>query len=334
MSQIKVTTTGKVGIGMNTPTYKLDLTGTARFAVHGQGWDDIILNANNQWGTPQLYCPTENFTIGTSIYPLSGTFRHIYYYYLHNLSDARVKTNIKSLSNSLEKIMQISGKSYNFIDNSKEMRIESLKEQNTKLNFGFIAQELIEVFPELVNEPNEFCEYYTVNYNGIIPVLVEAIKEQQNRIEYLQTIIHNGIVPKQGTEDQQQIIEALQQKVENLENALMRCCQNNAYNTGENQNFATSYVSYVTDEEMKIFQNAPNPFNERTTIQCYIPQTIQKVDLCVYNMQGAQVKCFTVSERGMVNVQIEAGQLSAGIYTYLLVGNGKTSDAKQMILTK
>jgi len=234
----------------------------------------------------------------------------------------------------LEKIMQISGKSYNFIDNSKEMRIESLKEQNTKLNFGFIAQELIEVFPELVNEPDEFCEYYTVNYNGMIPVLVEAIKEQQNRIEYLQTTIHQGIPPKQGTEEQQQIIETLQQKVENLENALMLYYQNNAHNTEENQNFVTNHLSRVTDEEMKVFQNAPNPFNERTTIQCYIPQTIQKADLCVYNMQGAQIKCITVSERGMVNVQIESGQLSSGIYTYLLVGNGKTSDAKQMILTK
>ncbi|MDR2970420.1 MAG: T9SS type A sorting domain-containing protein [Bacteroidales bacterium] len=87
-------------------------------------------------------------------------------------------------------------------------------------------------------------------------------------------------------------------------------------------------------DAMKVYQNIPNPFNEQTTIQCYVPNNIQKAELCVYNMQGAQVKCIIVSERGMVNVQIQAGQLSAGIYTYLLVGNGGTSDAKQMILTK
>jgi hypothetical protein len=51
-------------------------------------------------------------------------------------------------------------------------------------------------------------------------------------------------------------------------------------------------------------------------------------------MQGVQVKCITVSERGKVIVQIQAGQLAAGVYTYLLIGDKKTSDAKQMILTK
>ena len=87
-------------------------------------------------------------------------------------------------------------------------------------------------------------------------------------------------------------------------------------------------------EEMILYQNAPNPFHENTTIQCYIPQMVNKVQLCVYDMQGVQVKCLLVSERGTVTVQIQAGQLTAGIYTYLLIGDGKASEAKQMILTK
>jgi len=51
-------------------------------------------------------------------------------------------------------------------------------------------------------------------------------------------------------------------------------------------------------------------------------------------MQGIQVKCLDIIERGNVNVIIEAGKLTLGIYTYLLLGDGKTSEAKQMILTK
>jgi hypothetical protein len=51
-------------------------------------------------------------------------------------------------------------------------------------------------------------------------------------------------------------------------------------------------------------------------------------------MQGKQLKCLTVSGRGTTTVQIQAGQLAAGVYTYLLIGDGQTSDAKQMILTK
>ena len=85
---------------------------------------------------------------------------------------------------------------------------------------------------------------------------------------------------------------------------------------------------------MKLYQNAPNPFSESTIIQCYIPETIKKVELCVYDMQGARLKCFLISERGMTSVRIQAGELSAGVYTYLLIGDGKNSEAKQMILTK
>jgi hypothetical protein len=69
-------------------------------------------------------------------------------------------------------------------------------------------------------------------------------------------------------------------------------------------------------------------------IRCYIPETIQKAELCVYDMQGSQLKCILVSERGTTAIQIQAGQLAAGIYTYLLIGDGKTSDTKQMILTR
>ena len=51
-------------------------------------------------------------------------------------------------------------------------------------------------------------------------------------------------------------------------------------------------------------------------------------------MQGTQVKCIPVSDRGTVNLQLQAGQLAAGVYTYLLIGDKRTSEAKQMILTK
>ena len=135
-------------------------------------------------------------------------------------------------------------------------------------------------------------------------------------------------------------IEALQQKVASLETALMACCfpnQQEPAATEESDVIQPLHITELSDvptETLKVWQNAPNPFHALTTIQCYIPQYIQKAELCVYNMQGVQVKCLPVSERGMVYVQIQAGQLSAGVYTYLLTGNGKTSDAKQMILTK
>jgi hypothetical protein len=56
-------------------------------------------------------------------------------------------------------------------------------EKDTVTHFGFIAQELREIYPNLVFEDNE--GYLSVNYIGLIPVLVEAIKEQQQQINEL-----------------------------------------------------------------------------------------------------------------------------------------------------
>jgi len=46
------------------------------------------------------------------------------------------------------------------------------------------------------------------------------------------------------------------------------------------------------------------------------------------------VQCITIVERGNVEISIEARTLSAGIYSYVLLGDGTASETKQMILTK
>ena len=87
-------------------------------------------------------------------------------------SDARLKSNIVSLGSTLAKLMQIDiGKSYTMKSNEKENKI------------GLLAQEILEVFPELVKAGGDKNETLSVNYQGLIPVLINAIKEQQNQIK-------------------------------------------------------------------------------------------------------------------------------------------------------
>ena len=86
-------------------------------------------------------------------------------------SDARLKSNIESLGSTLAKLMQIDGKSYTMKSNEKENKI------------GLLAQEILEVFPELVKAGEDKNETLSVNYQGLIPVLINAIKEQQNQIK-------------------------------------------------------------------------------------------------------------------------------------------------------
>ena len=81
-------------------------------------------------------------------------------------SDARLKSNIVSLGSTLHKLLQIDGKSY---------------EMKGKQKIGVLAQEIQEVFPELVSEDDN--EMLAVNYQGLVPVLINALKEQDKIIK-------------------------------------------------------------------------------------------------------------------------------------------------------
>lgn len=84
-------------------------------------------------------------------------------------SDMRLKTNIISLGATLANVLQIDGKSYNMKRDAK---------QKTKI--GLLAQDIQKIYPELVSEQNGIL---SVNYQGLVPVLINAIKEQQQLID-------------------------------------------------------------------------------------------------------------------------------------------------------
>lgn len=91
-----------------------------------------------------------------------------------NTSDARLKTNIQSLKYGLETVMSMRSVSYKWKEgNDKDMKI------------GFLAQDLRQIVPEVV-VGDEKKENLAVNYIELIPILVNAIKEQQQQIETLQ----------------------------------------------------------------------------------------------------------------------------------------------------
>lgn len=89
-------------------------------------------------------------------------------------SDKQLKKNICRLNNTLDKLKQIRGVSFTWKETEKMGR---------DTHFGIIAQDVEKVYPELVGEEEG---YKTTDYNGLIPVLIEAVKEQQEMIEYLQ----------------------------------------------------------------------------------------------------------------------------------------------------
>jgi|APGre2960657404_1045060.scaffolds.fasta_scaffold04314_6 hypothetical protein len=88
-----------------------------------------------------------------------------------SLSDVTQKTNIQPIENSIELTKQLQGVRFNWIDNNKP-------------SLGLIAQEVEKVLPELVEVGDD--DLKRVNYSNMIGLLIEAIKEQQVRIEELE----------------------------------------------------------------------------------------------------------------------------------------------------
>lgn len=123
---------------------------------------------------------------------------------LTNTSDLATKQGISKMTNALALVSKLQPKTYEYKD------IEALNLPKGK-QYGFIAQELEAVIPELVKEieviqPDEIKEKTTlktiksVNYTGLTPVLVKAVQEQQAQIE-----------------QQQKLIEALEARLAKLE---------------------------------------------------------------------------------------------------------------------
>jgi hypothetical protein len=92
-------------------------------------------------------------------------------------SDARLKSNIVTLGSTLSRLLLIDGKSY------------TMKANESISKIGLLAQEVQAAFPELVKTSNTSEGTLSVNYQGMIPVLLNAIKEQQAQIDELKALI-------------------------------------------------------------------------------------------------------------------------------------------------
>lgn len=164
-----------------------------------------------------------------------------------------------------------------------------------KVHFGYIAQDVQNVFPELVYKGKD--SLLSIDYIGLIPLMIEAIKQQEKKITQL-------------------VLD------------LSKCCSS----TEKSILKSTDTVTNI-NEIAVLYQNTPNPFNNETQIKCFIPNNAILSDIYIYNMQGTQIKKIQINDKGYQTIVIHSSELNAGMYMYSLIIDGKEIDTKKMILT-
>ncbi len=162
------------------------------YSIMPGGWGDAELHlcTSNNWGTYNTGTPALRITQTTT--------------YANGIvltSDKRLKTNVNILDYGLSEIMQIKPVSYtkHIAETNQGGHLTLGK---GKHEIGFIAQDLYEVMPEVVEKP-ENEELWGINYTELIPVLVKGMQEQQELIQQLQA--QNEALQSQMQNLQQQI---------------------------------------------------------------------------------------------------------------------------------
>ena len=233
-------------------------------------------------------------------------------------SDERFKENVEPVENVLNSLENLEAVSYTLKNNCAKRRQEvasmntvtekdrkdkaffeefyAAQEQGSE-RYGFLAQNVKEVFPQLVHTDN--TGYMYVDYIGLIPILVQSINELRAEL---------ATVKGEKQDEQGAMMQAPAQ-------------------SGQNE-----IVAALSDA--KLYQNAPNPWSSETVIRYRLPQDVANAMIYIYDMQGSQLKSIPAQGRGESQVTITANNLGAGMYIYALVADGQLIDSKQMILTK
>jgi hypothetical protein len=229
-------------------------------------------------------------------------------------SDVSLKREIETLTNPLEKVMQLRGVSYYMGDNQEEkipfdellsyikrtnpaITSEILKQmqaEKKRKEIGVIAQEVEKVLPEAVSTREDGLK--AVSYTDLTVLLIEAVKEQQT------------------------IIDDLKLEVASLKGNQLRSSET----TGLTNNLIAA---------CSLAQNTPNPFTEQTEIKYYVAPGAKTAFICIFDMQGKMLQKLD-AQAGQNSLFIEGSKLAAGMYLYSLIVDGQEVDTKKMILTK
>jgi len=133
----------------------------------------------------------------------------------------------------------------------------------------------------------------------MVPLLLEAIKEQQVIIEDIQGEL-NGI------------------KGNNL------------------KSLSTGIEDTKSANTPILYQNAPNPFNRESSIRYRLPASITNAMLSVFDLRGKLLRTYKLDPSSGLesDILISAGEFQPGMYLYSLIADNRLIDTKEMVITE
>jgi hypothetical protein len=301
------TATGLFGMGQGAMNTNLGVSATAIGGNESRG-----INATGQSGASANYgiraaafganahagwFDGNTWTTGTGWYN-NGLF---------SISDGNLKTAVEPMENALELVMQLAPKRYLFnVEAYPHLQL------TTAPQIGLIAQEAGEVIPELVREtvyPAQFdslgnitSEAFSmmgIDYAKLGPVIVGAIKEQQ------------------------ELIISMQQRLDELQAALVSCCAANSNGTDQQRGTIEMGLG-INPATERLLSIAPNPFTDHTTVS-YTLERVGRAQLLVNSSDGKHLQVLEEGQKseGQYNYAWSTAHLAPGIYYVTLLLDGE-----------
>lgn len=209
-------------------------------------------------------------------------------------SDLRLKENIVTIENNLDKILKLRPVVYNYINREKYGEGKTI---------GFIAQEVETIIPEVVKKSADDYQLRSLNYVEVIPVLTGAIKEQQEIIT-----------------TQNQRIDQLEKEMEEIKAMI--------------KNQSGSQPSQQKPGSTGSMNVVPNPTYGKTTVNYTISGDYANASVIVYNELGQKMGEYFITQKGNGSVEVDATSFAGGAYFCKLVVDENIREVKKFIVSK
>ena len=227
-----------------------------------------------------------------------------------NASDRKLKDRFEKLDNKsiLDKVNALDIERWHYIADG-----------GMTTHIGPVAQDFHEAFG--VGDDTTIS---TIDPSGVALLAIQALSKENSEL-------------KKENSDQQKQIDDLKNIVLDMQQSLSQCCSLNSPSGKESSGYQSSLSNKnatANYDVPSLEQNIPNPFDQETTIQFYLPLSVGSAQILVNDLSGKLLKTYSVQGSGVREVNMQSAELAAGTYQYSLLINGKVVDTRQMVITK